>query len=141
MLSSQKTQQHSAANPITIMSLATSENLTQAYQWAGKSRGNSSSKNSIWYLRWNWQHELEDIPSLLLSGNHTLLARRYAQGASPAGIGIYIDRWSSWCTGLFQHCNQVCSKPSMDLPAILHENQMGGVTENQNEDFIANCYN
>ena len=89
MMSRHKKQQHCAANPPTIMSLATSDNLTQAYQWACKSRGNSSSNNSIWHLRWNWQHELEDIQSLLLSGNYTLSPLQ-----SYFIDGEYI---SSWC--------------------------------------------
>ena len=66
--------------------------------------------------------------------NHpTKLARRYAQGTGPAGIGIYIDRWTSWCNGLLKRCNEVYLKPSMDLDAILQFDLMGGYQERKNE--------
>ena len=77
------------------------------------------------------------ISKTSLENHRSRLAQRYAQGASAACIGRYIERWTSWCKGLKKRCNEACSKLSMDLDAIPHENQIGGFTENPNEDFIA----
>ena len=55
--------------------------------------------------------------------NHRLkLARRYAQNESPALIGAYIKRWSSWCAGVLRCCSvsghhQINSiKPNVSRP-------------------------
>ena len=81
------------------------------------------------------------ISKTSLENHRSRLARRYAQGASAACIGRYIERWTSWCKGLLKRCNEACSKLSMDLDAIPHENQMGGFTENQNENTQKHNFN
>lgn len=40
-----------------------------------------------------------------LENHRSKLAQRYAQGVSKARIGAYIERWTSWCAGVLNCCN------------------------------------
>ena len=42
------------------------------------------------------------ISATTLDKHRTKLAQRYAQGASPACIGDYVTRWTSWCTSVLK---------------------------------------
>jgi len=74
-----------------------------------------------------------NISKTSLENHHSRLGQRYAQGASAACIGRYIERWTSWCNGLLKRCNEVYLKPSMDLDAIPQFDLMGGYQERKNE--------
>ncbi len=46
-----------------------------------------------------------EIAKTCIENHRTKLAQRYAQGASTACIGHYIDRWTSWCKGVLRCCS------------------------------------
>ena len=44
--------------------------------------------------------DVPEMSKISLENHRSRLGLRYAQGASAACIGRYIERWTSWCKGL-----------------------------------------
>jgi len=78
-----------------------------------------------------------NISKTSLENHHSRLGQRYAQGASAACIGRYIERWTSWCKGLLTCCNVESCINSMGLTAYQEPACMVKLKENTNE----NLYN
>ena len=51
--------------------------------------------------------EQPEISKTSLEKHRERIDRRYAQGASAACIGSYIERWTSWCKGMLACCEGV----------------------------------
>jgi len=77
------------------------------------------------------------ISNTSLENHRARLARRYAQNASPACIGRYIERWTSWCSSLLRCCRK---EPfNFILAGMMPNNLTGfldGLKENENEDIF-----
>jgi len=48
--------------------------------------------------------DIPKISEVTHEKHRTKLAQRYAQGASKACIGAYIERWTSWCISVLRSC-------------------------------------
>ena len=57
--------------------------------------------------------DVPEMSKISLENHRSRLGLRYAQGASAACIGRYIERWTSWCKGLLTCCNVGSSINSM----------------------------
>ena len=76
-----------------------------------------------------------NISKTSLENHHSRLGQRYAQGASAACIGRYIERWTSWCAGVLKCCNKLDVIHSMGQDASRQIGHMVLPKESNHEKF------
>ncbi len=64
--------------------------------------------------------KVPSISNVTYEKHRTKIARRYAQGASEACIGTYIERWTSWCISVLNSCCRVYSNLQSVSPCRAH---------------------
>lgn len=79
--------------------------------------------------------ETPSISKTSLENHRAKLARRYARNESPACIGAYIERWTSWRAGVMRCCRNEFLYINPQEPARRKSGTFGLFKEKCNENF------